>query len=706
MLTKYILTIGGVAHQVPDECLMNWDDISFSLKRTDYSGVMRSFSTEFVFVGEAYDLLRDAYLTNGVLTEASIAVLTINNDHTWTEQFSSPLDFSSIEMENGKFTVTAIDNALASLIKSKKGQKYEFPVTDFSRTNVEIKRMSFSNLAKFVFPTTSNAAGYVNVRLDEDASTIISTEFVEPANESNGYDGTEINRFFAKVNQEPSPLVRLDFSGRVLCRLQDYRYNTIAELRMGFWVDDNDPHFQLWNTFCDNDITKEFRYGSWRNKWIGKSTHANYNTLDALKAAAAANTDIFGLYPGYFGIVGRNTYPNESYWTDNVVYMYQGNGNWISRGAPASYQTAIEMTASASFEGLTKNQYPMLMVFNPSSPTNTPMTIYNGKMSMTWTDSARDNMTIAGIKPQTLLQRIVANISPTATASIAPDEDGLINDTYIFAAESLRRMPDAKVYSTFKQFADWMEAVFGYTYRIVGDEVQFVHRSEVFTDEVGKVIDKANDVKYSVNDSLIYTEVDAGYNKKEYGEINGRLEINFTNYYETGYNLTDNKLSLISKYRSDKYGVEFTIRKGEKTGETTDDKNDEDVFFVRAVEVEGTMKYVPDNNHIYNPAACVNKNASFITAMGNGDAVRLTMTSSDGNNSLADIEIPAGTALFTVGELEFSTDDTDVAEDPNSLVQLDYKGYRYTGYIKEAKARFGRVNGMEYTLIVKTITTI
>ena len=91
--------------------------------------------------------------------------------------------------------------------------------------------------------------------------------------------------------------------------------------------------------------------------------------------------------------------------------MYQGNGNWISRGAPASYQTAIEMTASASFEGLTENQYPMLMVFNPSSPTNTPMTIYNGKMSMTWTDSARDNMTIAGIKPQTLLQRIVANIS-------------------------------------------------------------------------------------------------------------------------------------------------------------------------------------------------------------------------------------------------------------------------------------------------------
>ncbi|MBR5030504.1 MAG: hypothetical protein IKX63_05325, partial [Muribaculaceae bacterium] len=99
MLTKYILTIGGAAHEVPEECLKNWDDISFSLKRTDYSGVMRSFSTEFVFVGEAYDLLLDAYFTHGVLAEASVAVYTLNNDHTWSKQFESPLDFSTIELE-------------------------------------------------------------------------------------------------------------------------------------------------------------------------------------------------------------------------------------------------------------------------------------------------------------------------------------------------------------------------------------------------------------------------------------------------------------------------------------------------------------------------------------------------------------------------------------------------------------------------------
>ena len=59
MLMKIILTVEGTEHEVPDHCITNWEDISFVCKRTDYSGVMRSFSSEFVFAGEAADLLFD-----------------------------------------------------------------------------------------------------------------------------------------------------------------------------------------------------------------------------------------------------------------------------------------------------------------------------------------------------------------------------------------------------------------------------------------------------------------------------------------------------------------------------------------------------------------------------------------------------------------------------------------------------------------------
>ena len=288
--------------------------------------------------------------------------------------------------------------------------------------------------------------------------------------------------------------------------------------------------------------------------------------------------------------------------------------------------------------------------------------------------------------------------------SIQADTAGLLANTLIVPGEELRRIAEAKIYTTFGDFAGWMEAVFGYTYRIVGDELQFVHRSAVFTDTVVKTIESFNNLKYATVDDLIYTEVDAGYSKKDYGEIDGRYETNFTNYYATGYALTNNKLSLISKYRSDRYGIEFTMRKGES--ETKDDKSDEDVFFVKYTTVTNINNYQPSGQSSYSPSVCVNNNKGFIAALGNGAAVTLTMTSSDGANALQNVVIAANSNLFTAGEIEFTTDDMKLPSDLNALVQLDYKGFRYKGFIREADARYGKVNGVEYTLIVKEITEL
>ena len=698
MKMKLHIITGGTSHEVSVTDIKNWDDVKFTLERKDYSGVTRSFSSEFEFVGASYRMLRDLYLADGIIADAVIAVSTKNNDWTYTEQFRCPLDFSTLEMENGVLTINAIDNTLAALLKSKKGQKYEFPVSEFSLTNVQIGRLAFANSQKYKLPRTSCPSGNVDVRKDDTNSLVISTAYVEPADESTGYDGTSSNRFFAKINTEPSPLIRIAFDGYVRYSMDAVRNNTVATLQLGYWVDDNDPHYQQWFDLCDNDITKELRDGSIRNKWIGKLTHANYATLDALKAAAAAHTDITGLYPGYFGIVGSNAYPNASYWTGNTVYEYTGT-TWVSRGAAADYSKVIMVSAHATMNALTTKEYPMLRLDNA-------MEITNGMLTMTWTDPAESTLTQGCINPSELLQRIVDSISPGSTSSIAEDAGGLLANTFIAPAEVLRNIPEAKVFSTFQQFADWMEAVFGYTYRVVGNEVQFVHRSEVFSDDYTKVIERVREVKYSVNDGIIYTEVDAGYSKKEYGEINGRLEKNFTNYYATGYNATDKKLSLISKYRADGYGIEVTIRKGEKENETKDDKNDEDVFFVFATLEGGVLKYTADKNDAYNPSVCVANNAAYIAAMGNGNAVTLEMTSSDGNNALSDIEIAAGSALFTVGKLEFTTDDMTLPAEWDGLVQIEHGGYRYTGYISKAEASYARQSGMEYELIVKAITEL
>ena len=702
MLTKYTITIGATEYDVPDECLANWDEISFSLKRTDYSGVMRSYSTQFVFVGTIRDLLWEHYLANGFNASAVIAVHTITNTHEWEKRFEAPLDFSSLENEKGKLTINAIDNSLAALLKSKKGQKYQFPVSQFELSHIMIERMSFANCAKYNLPNPSNDAGIVDARVDNSASTIISTEYVDPSDASSGYDGTSEQRHFASIKGYGVTL-NISVQATVRCYLNPhygavpFPEDEIAEMVLGYWDGTlSIPGFVRAAALFDNDISRKRINGVVHNLWVGKQSHMNYTTLDDLKVAAAAN----GVVAGTFGVVGAATYPNESYWTDNLVYEYTGFGAWVSMGPPALYYKDRFSSASYELTGLVPDQhYPMLYLTHG-------MIYSDATMTMTWTDPARHSYSYNGIRPLHLLSAIVNSISPGATVSISDDPAGLLGKTFIFPAESLRKMTGANVYTTFQQFADWMEAVFGYTYRIAGNEVQFVHRSAVFSDGYTKVIENYRDVKYSINDGLIYTEVDAGYSKKEYGEINGRLEKNFTNYYATGFNATDKKLSLISKYRSDAYGIEFTLRKGEKSGDTTDDKNDEDVFFASAVEEGGTLKYAIGDNDAYAPDVCVANNAGFIAAMGNGAAVELTMTSSDGNNELEDIDIEAGTALFSAGELEFTTDDMNEPAVLDGLVQLDYDGFRYTGFIGEVKARFGRQNGFEYRLIVKEIISL
>ena len=57
MLTKYYLEIDGNKSEIPQHCIKNWDEVKCAYKRTDYSGVTRSFTSQFEFVGEMRDKL-------------------------------------------------------------------------------------------------------------------------------------------------------------------------------------------------------------------------------------------------------------------------------------------------------------------------------------------------------------------------------------------------------------------------------------------------------------------------------------------------------------------------------------------------------------------------------------------------------------------------------------------------------------------------
>ena len=333
MLTKYILTIGSTEYEIPDECLKNWDEIAFSLKRTDYSGVMRSFSTEFVFVGEIKDLLWQVYLSDGFKASASVAVYTITDRHEWEEKFSSPLDFSTIEISDEALTINALDNALASLLKSKKSQKYEYPVSDFSTTSVNVARMELANYAGWTFPVTNTPYvgqdTYMTALLSENGSQVISNEYIEPCDEIWNYDGSE-NRFFATVKKSGLN-ASLKLKGYVRCWLCPYQktpgaspgsdivvtYLNVTKLIEAEGSGNNET---IEATLTCDDLMHKTIHGVDVNILVNSILENVYSSVDALNAAALSRFGSNGLitneYNGIFGIVGSvSDYGSTSYWS-------------------------------------------------------------------------------------------------------------------------------------------------------------------------------------------------------------------------------------------------------------------------------------------------------------------------------------------------------------------------------------------------------
>lgn len=79
MLTKYFIEIDGQRTEIPNECIKNWDEVRCAYKRADFSGVTRSFSSQFEFVGDAYDMLMALYLRDGFNAVATLYLYTITD---------------------------------------------------------------------------------------------------------------------------------------------------------------------------------------------------------------------------------------------------------------------------------------------------------------------------------------------------------------------------------------------------------------------------------------------------------------------------------------------------------------------------------------------------------------------------------------------------------------------------------------------------
>ena len=379
-------------------------------------------------------------------------------------------------------------------------------------------------------------------------------------------------------------------------------------------------------------------------------------------------------------------------------------------GSTFNQQLTVDDSAT-----ITLNAGDRLVLIMYSSKKNTTATFNNFKCEVKWNDRI-DPLNFDVIKPETLLNRLLKSMNGGVdglTGVIVPSGEKRLDNCMILAAESCKKYPEAKIYTSFTKFANWMSYVFGYVYDINGKVITFRPRKDYFSNSVVKQISDYNGYNMSVNASLIYSQLNIGYEKQDYESVNGKDEFRFTNIYNTGNTLTDNKLEMVSPYRADAYGIEFLA---EKVGEdTTDNSNDNTVFFVcaelsngqymldRSVSITGVISPSTMFNAMYAPTSMIEANKDYLGGFISG----LEYASSEGNTSVSingnmenrDISLDGG--LFSVGEVEVETSDIELPEDMTGIVTFEHQGETVQGYYKSADFSYSKTKSSKITLILK-----
>lgn len=649
------LLIGGMTYDATNE-LVNWDDVEMSFKRGDYDGVVRSFSTKFEFANGAYSLLLKEYLSNYLNSSATLVFYTRNNSWLLNEKFRCALDYSTFSYNDTTCEINAVDNSLASLIKAKKGTQYEYPVK-------EIKE--------------SQPLDYDRLLMNSDIKWSIPSDAEEPnvSHVMTAYPNAYYTIPFYMLGQP-------EIATKDIVEVFDTAENRFESTESLFGE-------YLFKNISDRDLTIRIKvkfsvFITYQRSGVSFPIYIRLSSYNE-------NSKELKIYYQSATIQTLNTYTVDI--DENLT---------ISPGEMINFNIAL-----AKSDPKYQN-FPVNFKFNSL---DTPLNISFSERGK--------SVKIDCISPKVLLNRLLRSITDknNVTGEIATGVDERLDMAMIVPAESIRGLPNAKIYTSYTKFANWMSTEFGFV-PVIGDEkVTFVHRDTLFQDtEIKDLQDSTSDLEYNVNAGLVYSGVKVGYDKQDYDSVNGRDEFRFINEYTTGITLTDNVLELVSPYRADAYGMEFLAEK--RGGDTTDSDSDNDIFFVGASLDGEKYKLVRDGytisgvispstmfNAMYSQRFMIEANARYIGAFANA----LEFTSSDGNSDVTingvseRSSIVLGNKLFTVGELSVKTGDLEIPSDLTGYIRVEKNGHIYKGYVKSASYNYGRPEAVKYYLIVKSV---
>lgn len=695
MLTKYKLLIDSIEYELQEDDLRNWDEIKCVYKRVDYGGVVRSFTSKFEFVNNAYRLLMAEFDKKGFQARATIELYVIDNNWNWNYEYACELDFASLSYDEYVLNIYAIDDSVESIIKANKSTKYEFVVGE----DIPV------NGTQFLFD---------RIKMLETATYAITGGTSEDDGSLTGEYTTDFNyRLYVGLTNSEIAIGNALHLNEDQANGDGFMFSAMKSLditidySIAVGLEEGCATLQLMRN--DTLIKELHRAVSARKPWLPRDQSSiesvmNYINSDPYRKHDWATESWSGYWITVQGIV----------WVVETDGML-GTNMWVNTGKTKAEYCSIEEHGSITFHVNPSDKIWLRF----ASDSNRNYKIYQSNLKFTWT-SRGSAVTIDSISPDELLERLLWKMGVSMDSRII-NNDNRFRNTLILPAECIRGIPHAKIYVSFNDFCKWMETVFGYTY-LINEEygiIEFKHRNKVFSSNTEIVeIEDAKDFEYKTESSVLYSSVVVGYEKKDYDSVNGRDEFNFNSSYTTGYNINGKKLELKSPFRADSYGIEFLVEK--RNQDTTDNSSDKDVFFVSGVEKGGYIQTnrtpkiensITDSlfNGEFSPMRCVFVNAEYISLMAY--SMVLSFASTEGNSNIVIDNIGMSEDLWledcemlTAGELKFTCANQQIPKDLNCLIRVKSKDFIYEGFIRQVSFMLARPETVEYTIMIKTKT--
>lgn len=643
------ILINGISYEATDD-LKNWDDFGISQKRSNYDGVIRSFSTSFEFVKRSYNLLKEEFEQHYLSAKAAIVFYLRNNSWNWDEVFRCALDFSTYSEDGYVVSINAIDNTLAAIIKAKKSIQYEYPVADLETSILNYDRLRMTSNIKWVDGgSLSSDASYSEIIIPARTVNCLFPIYINGNPEISTKDVVEIRDVSAKgLTNYPYDLLDTFISS-----LKD---GLTINLSFDFSITYSSTYPQVRLVKISNgsyDVIKS--WGNSLNK-IEYSGEILLNSGEGLALHFWASIEL-----------AIDVTVHVSNFNFSVTFQDRGKAVDIDVISPKTilsklldsmtentieHEGVIDYTFPSSggiaFNRLLERTYIMAAESARGLPKAKIYTSY--KKFCEWMETEFGYVPIINENTVTFRHR-----DKLFSSTVVKDLGTKINDYELTVNDSL-------IYSSVKVGYDKQD----YDSINGRDEFRFTNEFSTglkLTDNTLSLISPYRADAYGIE-----------FLVQKRGEDTTDID-------------SDNDVFFVDCVKDTSTGILDLNRPYSES------------------QLSGLLS--PDTmfNLNYSPRFMLEANKKYIGACTN----MLKFTSSDGNSDVSidgvketdDFSIPE--RLFTVSEVEVETSDISAPDDLLGLVSLNNKGRIITGYIKQIKSYIGKAKSSSYTLIVKDI---